>query len=491
MDALNQIIEKLNKEEIRKFRIISEAGSGADERKDLLLFDYIRTSGPKFDEQKALRKLGYGEENKNRYYQLKNRLIENIGDSLVMLNTHKNELYEVFQFIQLSHFYRSRQLFKVSLSYLHKAERCAMSIENYEILDAIYSDFIKLSADMPEIKPDPYIKKREANAIVVADLRELDNTLATLSHRLRLSQNFGPVDKSSLNKLQAQVRKISSHTTSIYGKNLESRIYRALSQIFLQQHNYEALEKLAVDTFEKFEQEKWFDKSNHEFKLQMLTYCANALFKNDKYKESLQYADKLGKEIRAFDNLYFEKYYFFYCNSLVNNYSVTEPLKALDVLNEFESNIRKRQSTYYDFYIYPHKATLLYDVGRYKESLKTLVRLYINDQYHSADSSFKLKIEVCELIITFESGDTETLGYRIRQVKKSFAELRHEKALQRDFEVIALLEAMNTAVDYKRDEVIRKKVTAFLKTKFDLDKEDSEIIKYRLWLNRKFKIANN
>lgn len=490
MDILNQIVEKLNKEEIRKFRILSVANSGAEERKDLRLFDYIRGSGPKFDEQKALHKLGYADESKNRYYQLKNRLIENIGDSLVMLNTHKDELYELFQYIQLSHLYRSRQLFKVSLSYLHKAERCAISIENYEMLDAIYSDFIKLSSDMPEIMPDPYIKKREENAVVVANLREMDNTLATLSHRLRLSQNFGPVDNNSLKKLQAQVRTISTHTTSHFGKNLEARIYRALSQIFLQQHNYQALEKLAVQTYEKFEQEKWFDKATHELKLQMLTYCANALFKNDKFKESLLYAEKLGKEIRSYDNLHFEKYYFFYCNSLVNNYSESNPLKALEVLNEFELNTRKKQSTYYDFYIYPHKATLLYDVGRYKESLKTLVRLYINDGYHTADSSFKLKIEVCELIITFESGDTETLGYRLKQVKKSFAGLQKEKTLQRDFEIISLLEEMNASPDYRRDATIRKKVVAFLKAKYSLDKEDSEIIKYRLWLTKKFRITD-
>ncbi|MCW3125989.1 MAG: hypothetical protein JWO03_1647 [Bacteroidetes bacterium] len=488
MDILNQIVEKLNKEEIRKFRILSTNTAAPDERKDLILFDYIRNSGVKFDEKKALRKLGYSDGIKNSYYQLKNRLIENIGDSLVMLNTHKDELYEIFQYIQLSHLYRSRNLLKVSLSYLHKAERCAIAIESYEMLDVIYGDFIKLSSDLPEIKPDPYIKKRDENAVIVTDLREMDNALSILSHRLRLSQNFGPVDKNSLQKLQARVNTISAHTTSGFGKNLEARIYNALSRIFLQQHNYEGLEKLAVQTYLKFEKENWFDKANHELKLQMLTYCANALFKNSKNKESLSYAEKLGKEILSFDKLHFEKYYFFYSNSLVNNYSIINPQKGLEVLNDFESNIRKKKSTYYDFYIYLNRATLLYDMGRYKESLKNLVRLYISEGYLEADQSFKLKIEVCELIITFESGDSEALGYRLKQVKKSFASLQNEKSLQRDFEVIRLLEDMNAVVDYKRDSQILKKVNLFLKAKYGLDKEDSEIIKYRLWLSKKFRI---
>ena len=487
MNVLNQVIEKLNKEEIRKYKTLSLTGGEQDQRKDLILFDYIRSSGSKFEEQKALKKLGYADEPKNRYYQLKNRLIENIGDSLVLLNTHKNELYELHQYIQLSHIYSARNLFKVSFMYLQKAERCAIAIENYEMLDAIYSDMIKLSSDLPEVEPTPYIVKRDKNAAIVADLREMDNSLATLSHRLRLSQNFGPVDKKSLTNLQAKVNMISRHTTSGFGKNLEARIYNALSQIFLQQHNYPALENLVVRTYLKFEQEKWFDKANHELKLQMLTYCANALFKTEKFKESLKYAEKLGEEIKSFDNLHYEKYLFFYSSSLVYNYSEVNPLKAVEVLNEFEKKIRSKKNTYYDFYIYLNRATILYDLGRYKESLKNLVRLYISPGYQEADKSFRLKIEVSELIITFESGDREALEYRLKQVKRSFADLQKERSLKRDFEILNILEAMNTSPDYKQDNAIQTRMAAFLKAKNSLKTEDSEIIKYQLWLSKKLK----
>src|SRR5580704_5019274 len=98
MDILNQIIEKLSKEEIRNFKLFYGRSGIADERKDLALFNYVRSSGEKFDEQKAISKLDYDQENKNNYYRLKNRLIEDIGDSLLLLHTHKNELYELLQF---------------------------------------------------------------------------------------------------------------------------------------------------------------------------------------------------------------------------------------------------------------------------------------------------------------------------------------------------------------------------------------------------------
>lgn len=485
MDILNQIIEKLNKEEVRKFKLLSAADAQGEMRKDLCLFDYIRTSGNKFDEQKALKKLAYNSGTKNSYYQLKNRLTENLGNSLVLLNTHKNELYELLQYMQLFHIYSSRNLFKAALIYLRKAERRATGTENYEMLDAIYADFIKLSADLPEIKPAHYIARRKENAVIVTNLREMDNALATLSHRLRVAQNFGPVDTHSLRKLQARVQSVSKNTTSRFGKNLEARIYNALSKIFLQQHNYRALEKLIAETYRKFEGSKWFDKSNHELKLQMLTYWANSLFKNGKFKESLAAAEKLGAEIQAYSKLHYEKYLFFYYNSLVNNYSVINRQKGLEVLDSFQKEMKEKKNTYYDFFIYLNRATLLYDLGRYNESLKNLVKLYVSPGYAEAGQSFRLKIEVCELIITFESGDRETLDYRIKQVLKAFAGLKKEKSLRRDFEVIRLLEMMNASSDYRRNTAVQKKIRCLMKAGKALDKEDSEIIKYNLWLKSK------
>ena len=488
MDVLNQIIEKLSKEEIRNFKVLSAATVRPEERKDLLLFDYMRTSGVKFNEDKAVKKLDYTTGDKNSYYRIKHRLMENLGDSLVLLHTHKNELYELLQYIQLFYICHSRNIFKACSVYLRKAERLANAIENYEMLDIVYSNFIRLSADLAEIKPADYIAKREKNAVIVTNLRDMEDILATLSHRLKVSQNFGSLDKDLLKKFQAKVKDVSKLTTAQFGKNLEARIYNALSQLFLQQHNYEALEKLVKDTYQKFDREKWFDKSNHELKLQMLTYCANALFKNGKFKESLSYAERIGEEIQMFDKLHYEKYLFFYYNALVINYSVLDRPKGLAVLNEFEQEMRSKKNTYYDFFIYLNRAVLLHDMERFKESLKNLVRLYVSPGYAEADKSFKLKIEICELIITFETGDRETLEYRLGQMKKTFASLRSEPTLKRDFEIMELLEKMNASADYKRDSAIQKKIGVLLKAKYDLKEEDSEIIKYREWLGRKLKV---
>lgn len=124
MDILNQIVEKLTKDEIRFFKFYLGAMPG-DDRKDFMLVDYVRQSGNRFDEEKIIRKLKYHSEDKSTYYRLKNRVIQDIGDSLTLLHTHKNELYELQHYLTLYHIYHSKTLFKPCLFYLKKAERLA------------------------------------------------------------------------------------------------------------------------------------------------------------------------------------------------------------------------------------------------------------------------------------------------------------------------------------------------------------------------------
>src|SRR3954471_3948002 len=110
MDILNQIVEKLTKQELRFLKFYLGAIPEED-RKDLLLIDYVRQSGNKFDEQKAIHKLNYKQDDKNTYYRLKNRVIQDIGNSLTLLHTHKNDLYKLQHYLTLYHIYHSRALF--------------------------------------------------------------------------------------------------------------------------------------------------------------------------------------------------------------------------------------------------------------------------------------------------------------------------------------------------------------------------------------------
>lgn len=485
MDVINQIIDKLSKDELRYLNMRYASDDEGAERKDMQLLNLMRKQGDKFNEDKALVQLGYSQGEKNSYYRLKNRVIADIGEGLSLLYTPKNPQLELQHLLSLFNIYYSKQLYKVCLYYLKRAEKLAKAIENYEMMDIVYDSIIRLSFHLTEINPQEYSALRRSNMQLVAQLRELDDYLADVSYRLKLTQNFGAADKKLLQGLSEKAKNVAARTTSQYSKNLQTRIYRALSQVFIQQHNYAEVEGLVKNSYALFEKEKWFDKDSHDLKLQMLTYAGNALYKNGKQKESQQYAELLGKALGEYNKVHYDRFLFFYYNLQILNNAVLNPNKALEQLNSFEQEMRKKKNYYHDTFIYLNRAGLLYDMRRYKEALKALVKLYLRDEYSKASGAFKLKVEVSELIITFEAGDNSMLLSRVAQVEKDYAALILHKDFGFDFSVIALLKAMAQSSSYRRDKAIQQSITKLLATKRNAEAEDSDIIRYKDWLAQK------
>lgn len=484
MDIINQIVDKLSKDELRYLNM-RYATDGGDERKDLLLLNLVRKQGEKFDEDKTLKQLGYSQGEKNSYYRLKNRVIADIGEGLNLLYTNKNEGLELQHYLALFSIYYGKQLYKVCLYYLKRAEKLANAIESYEQLDIVYDGIIRLSFHLTEINPSAYSALRRSNMQLVSALRELDDYLADVSYRLKLTQNFGAADKKLLRSLSEKAKEIAARTTSHYSRNLQTRIYRALGQVFIQQHNYTELEELVKNSFALFEKEKWFDKDNHDLKLQMLTHAGNALYKNGKLKESLQYAELLGSAILQYNKGHYDRFLFFYINLQILNNSAFNPNKALQHLTSFEQEMRKKKNYFHDTFIYLNRAGLLYDMKRYKEALKALVKLYLRDEYAKANAAFKLKVEISELIITFEAGEMHLLLNRTLQVEKDYAHLLAQKPFGFDLAIINLLKDMAQTTNYRRDKPIQQTIQKLLATKQNPEHEDSEIIKYKGWLAQK------
>ena len=485
MDIINQFIKSLTKEEIRYYKVFAKRLDSSPSRKDFLLFDYIRNRQDNYKEEDIARRL-YGAGNKAAFYRLKNRLFDSIGDYLTFHHLWKNDSSELNRFMSLYGIFFRKTEYKVAHFYLKKAEQKAMSGENLEMLDVIYDNFVKLSASLHEINPEEYILKRKNNAVHLNKIREADQAIATLSYRLKITQNLSPDQPSALKVLNKTIKEFAIDVSLKKSKLFQTRIYRAVSQILLQKHDYVSMEVFLKKSYTLFETEGWFERENHEVKLQMLTYLVNSLFRNGRYKESLAYAEKLGIAIREYGNVLYDKYLFFYYNSLVINYSAIDIQKALLTVEKFEAETRKRENSYYDQFVYFNKAMLLHQLGKPSEAIRNIVKLYVNDNYKKADESFKLKISIAELIMHFDSGDVESYELRSKGIKQEFRKLLSAGHFSRDKEVIDIMDKMVTHPLYKSDISLKKRVQTFVKSKVDSKTIGAEIIKYNTWLANKW-----
>lgn len=483
MDTLKHIVSGLNKEELRFFKIYASRVNSKQPRKDLELFDLVRTQGSRFEDEAAASRL-YPDGNKNPYYRLKNRLISDLCKSLMVQHFEEDDLIHAQNLLNLARFFHYRNSFQLSLHYLKKAEKKALKLEQFELLDIIYSEFIRLSQELIKFNPETYIAKRNENDQKLRDLRQIDDILATVKYKLKVTQNFNPKKNPVMEMLQDTVNELSDSGRLKESPALRFRIYQAVSQILLQQHDYQNLEDYLLETFDAFTKEKLFNRANHQTKLQMLTYLVNSLYKNGKSDESLMYAERLHDSMKEFDRLHYDRFHFFYTNALVFNYSQTDQKKAIDILLELEGSDRMEKAPFYVLFVYLNLSVLQYWQKEFRAAIKNLNKLYLHDSYKNADDSLKFGITIAEIQIRMELDDSDFLQYRLDQVRKDHADELSRPENTRADQVLSLIERIALKGENIRDPQFLTEVEEF-KATADPDGEESELITYNEWLARK------
>lgn len=482
MNILHQVIGGLSKEEVRHFKLYLMQTNSNEARKDIALFDAIRKNYADFDEEKFHKKHYHGD-SKNSLYRLKNRLFDDINRSINLLYFDFDDSVSLLHYLILSRIYQRKQNFEIAFHYLSKAEKKGLAIESYELLDLLYADFIKLSQETMSVNPEIYISLRKENRKKLQKIQEIDDVLAVLIYRIKVSQGFDRGNQKILEVLQKTINEFSSKSDLKNNTQLRFKIYQSLSRILLQRHDYKSLEVYLLDTYGSFQKEKLFSKSNHETKLQMLTYLINSLFKNGKTQQSLHYAEKLKEAMEEFSGMLYDKYLFYYYNSLMINYSVSNKQKAIDILEEAKGMKAIKELPFYIVFIYLNLSVLNFGLKNFKTALKHLVFMSIQENFKSLDKAFQLKISISELMIRYELNDFEFIENRINQIRREFKDLLSEKLFIREQEIIKLIGAMLTTQSLKKDKVVQKKIASFLK--LQLSSSDSDIINYNTWLKEK------
>lgn len=485
MDTLNQMILGLNKEEIRFFKIYSSRINSNQPRKDIELFDIIKKEREQFDEDAASWKL-YPEGNKNPYYRLKNRLKSDLSKCLMVQHFDDEDQTQAINLYSLARHYMSRNLFPLAEHFLGKAEKRALGIENLELLDLIYTEFIRLSQEMLSINPETYILKRQENESRLKSIRQIDDILATVKYKLKITQNFSPVDNPVVDMLQETVQQLTDSKELKGSSALRFKIYQAVSQILLQQHDYPNLEDYLRVTYAEFENEKLFNRSNHQTKLQMLTYMVNALFKNDKSEESLEWAERLKAGMEEFDRLHYDRFLFFYYNSLVINYSKVDMEKAISILRDLEGNKKLQKTPFYIVFVYLNLSIFHFDLGDYRESIKRLNQLYHHERFANTAEPLKFRIAILEMLIRLELGDTDFLEYRMKQIKKDFKDQLENQENVRESMLLDLISDMFLKGKSLRSDEMKDRIKLFTKTTSPRS-EDAELVNYNRWLEQKLK----
>ncbi|MFN3343532.1 MAG: hypothetical protein ACK40M_12595 [Flavobacteriales bacterium] len=482
--ALNRLVNSLDKEEIRHFKLYAGKYASDADRKDLSLFDYIRKSGDRYQEERIVKLLYPGEE-KNSFYRLRNRLISEVSKSLLVQHYDEGDLNVVLYYLILSRIFQQKQDYKNAWFYLRRGEKKAEAASAHDLLESVYGEIIRLSSEWLEVDPEDYIRKRAANRDVLSGIQQIDDILAVLTYRIKVSQNFSKGNLKVTRLLDATIREFSANKELAASPVFRMKVYQSVSRILLQEHNYIELERYLMETYAVFTREKLFSRQNHDVKLQMLTYLVNALFKNKKYKDSLRYAEELGKATDDFQQLLKEKYLVYYYNALINNYAVLNKERAIEIILKAQQERSIAKNKFYRIFLDLQLAMQYFDLKEFKRSSKLLVKVRHEDNFKLFDAVFQLKIVIMELMVRYELGGTDIVEREIPRTRKVFAEQLEDTANSRQSLMLDFLKKAISASGLRIDADLRKISIQLIDDEGYADSSDADLIDYKEWLKHK------
>jgi tetratricopeptide (TPR) repeat protein len=302
--------------------------------------------------------------------------------------------------------------------------------------------------------------------------------LAKVMYDIKTKQNFGKADLSLFKIVKSKYIKIVKDKKLVNSARFRVGLFKMYSRLLLQERNYKSLEKFLIESYNEFEDDKLFNRSNHNEKLTLLTYLTNCFYKTKKYKESIKYAELLLISMKEYHSFLHDKYLFFYFNSLVLNYAKTDKNKALDYLNKASKNeVIKKLPSYISF-IYLNRSLIYFHQDNFIAAKKNMSRLILQEDFLLLDKAFQLKILIADIIIRSKNGQHDIID-KIKDIRKNHKQLLLDEEYVRDREMINIISKKINHEDIADD---KKRI---LSSMSDYDSEDLDIISYNSWLKNK------
>ena len=416
------------------------------------------------------------------YYRMKNRLVDLINIYLSDIEFSNYSTADISNYLNLYKIFYQKGIYKLAKYYLEKAEKQALSSEQFEYLDIIYGLYIQLGKETLYNDPAVYIEKRKTNSQMLSKIRQIDDILAVISYRLKVTQNLG--EKLNISKeVNRTISKFSTDQELLNSVQFKIKMYKTISQIFVQQKEFVELEQYLTDTYEEFDKSRLFNKNTHDTKIEILIYIINTLLLLRKQSQALSFSETLHDALLQYDKSLYKKYIYFYYQVRVAAYSIINPDKAIETINEIINNKSIITNPYYSLLNYSNLAYLYYIKGSYNQVIRNLQKIYIHEFYEKADTSLKVPLAVLELITRIDMSDFDSFEYKLPQLKAS---LKNE---WKNFEgpekqVLPFVEAIGTDPDFLKNKKLKEKVREFITS----ETGNTELFNYNTWLRTKLKL---
>ena len=261
-----------------------------------------------------------------------------------------------------------------------------------------------------------------------------------------------------------------------------------MSRLLIAKREFKTLEAYCIKSYNEFDAKKYFTKETHETKLQLLCYICNSLHENKKNEQALTYLKTLHSALTEHSGFLKDKYLFFYFNSMANNYTVLNPHKAIEILQEAKKQDVIMNNSNHSFYIYWNLAGVYFDLNQPKQALKNVLILKGLESFLQLSLSLQLHICIFEIVLRIDINQGEYVKKIIKNVLTTYNETLQMQEHENDFEFISLVKNIYINSSFILTTNNIQALTVFCNKVFN--NQNNNIVDYQKWLVGKSTILN-
>lgn len=469
MKGIVAIISTLSTDEKQEFLLQLRRKNRRTDTKNEKLFNLIRDGKTERLDIKL-----YGKPSRNSFHALCKRLQDSLIDFVASKSFagETSEELEILKLLLASRIFFEKKVLKLAFKTLENAERMAIPLDLYSILNEIYHTKIQYAHLNGKWSLEEIIATSETNMKLFQQDFQLNRAYAVIKSKLKSDE-------------RTSVKKIVQNTFSEFGIMVnEALTYKSLFQLMeliavaaKEQSDFHSVSPFLFELYGIVHKKRSLKEKHLFYHLSILNLLAITQFRNKLFSQSMGFVDKMEFAL-AKDSSYGNRFLEKLVTLKALNYNYTgQSSKAIDLLLGL-----KEPSLNVQLLI----AMCLFQQENFSEAYQIIKKLNHTDTWYEKKMGWiwVIKKNLIEILLLTELDRLDLVLARLQQFKRKFSKLLQNKGEERVLTFVKLISTYYENPDAVVTEAFRTKVEKSFEW-LGSSQEDIFVMSFYAWLKSK------
>ncbi len=422
----------------------------------------------------------YGKPSRNSFHALCKRLQDSLIDFVASKSFagETSEELETLKLLLASRIFFEKKQYRIACKTLENAEKLALPLDMYSILNEIYHTKIQYAHLNHKWKLQTIITASELNMSLYQQDFRLNRAYAVIKARLKETTS-------------ASVQEIVQKTFSEFQIEInEALTYKSLFQLMQLtataaqlERDFYSISPFMFELYDLVNQKSGMKDKHRYYHLNILNLLAVTQFRNKKFTASMKFAREMEIEMRAANNAYYKRFEekLITLKALNHNYT-GENEKTMSLLKEFKSE---------SLDIKLLTAMCLFQQGNFLEAYQIIKKFNHSDAWYEKKMGWiwVVKKNLIDILLLTELDKLDLVLLRLQQFKRRFSRQLRNKGEERVLTFVRLISSYYENPKQVETQAFKDEVENSFEW-LGKEQEDIFVMSFYAWLKSKMEKRN-